>query len=104
MANAYEDHVRGRTAEEVLAQYHTADSNLSPYLQIAAQIRSNQELIQALKTASEDSGKTARKMVVAQFQILSRGESECFPAAKYYRLYRSSISVIISVTLGGSGV
>jgi hypothetical protein len=63
MANAYEDHVRGRTAEEVLAQYHTADSNLSPYLQIAAQIRSNQELIQALKTASEDSGKTARKIV-----------------------------------------
>jgi hypothetical protein len=63
MANPYEDFVRGKTAENILAQYYTADSNLSSYLQVSAQIRSNQELIEALKQASLDSGTTARKIV-----------------------------------------
>ena len=63
MANPYEDHVRNKTAEQILAQYSAADSNQSPYLQVAAQIRSNQELIAALTKASADSGTTALKIV-----------------------------------------
>lgn len=63
MAGVYETFVQGKTAEEILAHGNTADSNQSPYLQVAAQIRSNQELIEALKMASKDSDDTGRKSV-----------------------------------------
>jgi hypothetical protein len=63
MATSYEVYVQGKTAEEILAYSHTADSNLSPYLQVAAQIRSNQDLVRALKEASEDSSKIGRRIV-----------------------------------------
>ena len=63
MADLYEKHVRGKTAEEILAQGDTVNSNQSPYLQVAAHIRSNQDLIEALKTASNDSTNTARRIV-----------------------------------------
>jgi len=63
MANPYEAHVQNRTAEEILAALHTADSNLAHYLQTAANIHSNQDLIRALKQASDDSGEVGKKIV-----------------------------------------
>lgn len=59
----YETHVKGKTAEEILESGLTADSNQSSYLQVAAQIRSHQELIDALRNASKDSNKAAQKIV-----------------------------------------
>jgi hypothetical protein len=67
----YDSFVKGKTAEDILALPNTADANQSPYLQVAAQIRSNQELVQALKTASEDSGKTANKIVYLTWALVS---------------------------------
>ena len=56
-------YVQGKTAEEILADLHSADSNVVPFLQISAQVRSNQELIRALKLASDDSTNVTRKIV-----------------------------------------
>jgi hypothetical protein len=63
MATPYELHVQGKTAEEILADLHSPDSNIAPYLQTAAQVRSNQELIKALKLASDDSTNVAKNIV-----------------------------------------
>ena len=57
------DEVKDKTAEEILANFHAADSNSSSYLQTAARIRSNQELIRALEQASKDSGMVGRRVV-----------------------------------------
>ena len=64
MPDPYTTYVWKKSSEEILSQYSTADSNLAPYLQVSAQIRSNQELIAALKQASVDSGKAAVRIVV----------------------------------------
>ena len=63
MAGIYETHIQGKTAEDILAHGDAADSNQSPYLQAAAQIRSNQELINALTKASQDSTNIGRRIV-----------------------------------------
>jgi hypothetical protein len=66
----YDAYVQGKSAEEILAEFHTADSNLSPYLQVAAQIRSNQDLTAALMQASEDSGKIGKKVVLLTVALI----------------------------------
>jgi hypothetical protein len=71
MADIYEDEVRGKTAEQILSNYHSADSNHSRYLQIAAQVRSNQELINSLKQASADTVETSRKIVCLTFALVA---------------------------------
>lgn len=73
MNTPYEVYVKGKNAEEILAAYNTADSNLASYLQIAAQIRSNQELIGALTSASGDSTRIGNKLIWLTVALVSTG-------------------------------
>jgi hypothetical protein len=67
---SYQSCVKGKSAEEILEQHRTSDSHLSEYLQTAAQIRSNQELIAALAKASNDSGKAAGKIALLTWALV----------------------------------
>ena len=58
----YSEFVKGKTAEEILANDAAPcdvgnESRISGYLQVAAVVRSNQDLIAELKKASKDSGR-----------------------------------------------
>jgi len=63
MAN-YFTYVKGKNAEEILA---SADADypgpVGEYLRVAAQVRSTQELVASLTTASTDSGKLGTKLL-----------------------------------------
>jgi hypothetical protein len=61
----YKALVEGKTAEQILAtdQAWAANGTVSSCLRIAAQVRSNEELISELKRASADSGKVSRQLV-----------------------------------------
>lgn len=59
----YSTGVKGKTAEQILAQAESGHADLGAYLIAAAQVRSNEELIAALRQASSDSEKTANKIV-----------------------------------------
>jgi hypothetical protein len=63
MDDPYLSCIKDKTAEEILANHRTSASDMSTYFRVAAEIRSNQELIVALTQASEDSGKAASKIV-----------------------------------------
>jgi hypothetical protein len=70
MDDTYLSCVKGKTAEEILAQPRTSASDISTYLRVAAEIRSNQELIAELKQASEDSGKAATKIAFLTWALV----------------------------------
>jgi hypothetical protein len=65
MENASYGTVKGKTAEEILA---TADCSypgpIGEYLRVAAQIRTNQELISALSKASADGGNLQSRIIL----------------------------------------
>jgi hypothetical protein len=58
----YKEHVEGKTAEQILADAHSADSVRAAYLQIASQVRSQQALVGQLKEASKDSSIMSRRI------------------------------------------
>jgi hypothetical protein len=59
----YQRDVKGKSDEEVLiAAGQRLFSNETPYLQMAAQVRSTQSLVAALKKASEDSGAVSARL------------------------------------------
>lgn len=62
----YKVFVEGKTAEEILASDRawTAGDQVTSYLQVAAQVRSNQELIAELKRASANSDIVSRRIVI----------------------------------------
>lgn len=65
MSDNHKVFVENKTSEQMLACERAWDSNPTPssYLQFAAQVRSNGELISELKRASQDSGKVSRRIV-----------------------------------------
>lgn len=69
----YESFVKGKSAEQILEEGLTANSNLAAYLQVAAQVRSNQELIAELKKASTDSGRIANKVMWLTVALVAVG-------------------------------
>ena len=73
MDDYYETYVKGKTAEQILARPETRSTVYQSYLQVAAQVRSNQELIAELKKASHDSDKTGRKIMWLTFALVATG-------------------------------
>jgi hypothetical protein len=65
MSDNYKVFVQNKTSEQILASERAWDSNptLASYLQIAAQVRSNGDLLSELKRASQDSGNASRRIV-----------------------------------------
>ena len=63
--NLYEKHVEGKTSEEILADTLAAQgegaSGWAPYVRVAAEVRSNQELVKALKQVAAETGEVAKK-------------------------------------------
>lgn len=71
--------VRGKTAEGVLAHDLTGESNArGEYLRVAAQVRSNQELVESLKQASQDSGLVSRRIVYLTLALVAAGLLQAF--------------------------
>jgi len=60
----YENYVKGKTAEEILATGAGAITGpIGEFIRVAAAVRTNQQLISALDQASKESGKLGRKVV-----------------------------------------
>jgi hypothetical protein len=62
----YKTFVEGKTAEQILAadRAWTANDVVASYLQISAQVPSNEELIAELKRTSQDSGRMSERLVI----------------------------------------
>jgi len=60
---AYETYVKDKEAEAIIQSADTGHLDVSEYLKIAAQVRSQAILISALQKASTDSSTTAQKIV-----------------------------------------
>lgn len=85
----YESSVKGRTAEQILAndQAWTTNHVVSSYLQIAAQVRSNEELIAELKHASADSGRMSQRLVCLTGVLAIVGIAQAIATAWPYMAY-----------------
>ena len=87
MSQYYETLVKNKTAEQILEQYNAADSNQAAYLQAAAQIRSNQELVKALQTASEESGMIAERVVYLTLALVMAAICQTIATAWHYLVW-----------------
>lgn len=78
----YNNYVKGKSAEEILAQADGGyPGSVGDYLTVAAQVRSNEDLISALKKASSDSDRTARKIVCLTVVLAVAAVLQCLATA-----------------------
>ncbi len=60
----YDQFIKGKTAEEILATGGGAITGaIGDFVRVGAAVRTNQELIGALRTASDESGRVASRVV-----------------------------------------
>jgi hypothetical protein len=70
----YDSYVKGKTAEQILSEQQAAlDAPIATYLRLAAAVRSDQELIEALRLASDDSSKLTQKIVRLTWVLVGVG-------------------------------
>ena len=82
MADPYEQ-IDGMDPEQILEQMrHSPDSNYANYFLVAARIRSNRELTEALKEASRDSTKIGNRLIGLTCVIAAIGALQAL--ATYY--------------------
>jgi hypothetical protein len=81
--STYSEYVEGKSAEDILANSMTA-ADVVGYLQLSAHVRSNHELIAALKEASDSSGKMGHRVVLLTVVLVCVGLLQALATAWPY--------------------
>lgn len=88
MPSSYDSQVKDKTAEQILAASDcTYEGPIGHYLRVAAQVRTNQELSQALAKASEDSGKLQGRIMILTVVIACAAIAQAIATAWPYLVW-----------------